>query len=231
MNKFYFAINGAAAALLIAITPAAARTPIPPQPTGNPATWITTNDYPVSALRAKTEGRVMFRLSVGVDGRPTRCEITESIGSAELDQATCSLMLRRATFTPAQDKAGRTVAGTYANAVRWRIPEGGSNLQQGTLPNPQAGILITNILISADGLASDCRVERVEGDAQRRGADAFMRLCAAGMRLQGYADEAGKPLAKRVRITNQIEVLDAEVPAEPAPAASGGQAGAVPARP
>jgi TonB family protein len=81
------------------------------------------NDYPLTALRAAQQGTVGFRVSIGPDGMPSQCTITASSGYAELDQAACSLVLRRSRFRPAQDGSGQPISSTYSNRIRWQIPE------------------------------------------------------------------------------------------------------------
>jgi|JI61114BRNA_FD_contig_123_67559_length_3133_multi_5_in_2_out_0_4 protein TonB len=110
--------------------PAAPPPPPPPkftpksaQPKGNPGNWATTNDYPTRALREEREGVTGFRVSVGTDGRATGCDVTSSSGSADLDQATCSNVMRRARFTPATDGEGNPTTGSYSSRVRWVIPK------------------------------------------------------------------------------------------------------------
>lgn len=90
---------------------------------GNPGNWATTNDYPARALREEREGTTGFRVSVGPDGRVTDCQITSSSGHADLDQATCDNVRRRARFTPATDGEGNPTTGSYSNRVRWVIPK------------------------------------------------------------------------------------------------------------
>ncbi|MEJ5977245.1 energy transducer TonB [Novosphingobium sp. PS1R-30] len=98
-------------------------TPTGAVPRGNPGSWATTNDYPARALREEREGTTGFRVSVGPDGRVTDCQITNSSGHPDLDQATCDNVRRRARFTPAKDGEGQPTSGTYANRVRWVIPK------------------------------------------------------------------------------------------------------------
>jgi protein TonB len=97
--------------------------PKPATPRNNPGTWATTNDYPSRALREEREGTTGFRVTVGTDGRVTDCQITSSSGHADLDQAACSNVSRRARFKPATDSSGNPTTGTYANRVRWVIPK------------------------------------------------------------------------------------------------------------
>lgn len=83
---------------------------------------ITDDDYPASALRDQAEGQVRLRLAVGADGRVTGCTIDMSSGHAALDSTSCSLAQRRLRFVPAQDAAGRNVAGEATRSVSWRRP-------------------------------------------------------------------------------------------------------------
>ncbi len=57
-------------------------------------------DYPPTALRAGVEGRVLLRVDVGADGRPTDVQVVERSGSSELDRA-AERAVREWTFHPA----------------------------------------------------------------------------------------------------------------------------------
>jgi protein TonB len=92
------------------------------RPRGAPSEWVTTDDYPANALRAGEQGRTGFRLDIGADGRVTGCTITQSSGSADLDQTACRILTRRARFTPARDAAGNPIASNYASNVLWKLP-------------------------------------------------------------------------------------------------------------
>ena len=97
--------------------------PMGARPRGNPASWVTVNDYRSSWINREMTGIARFRLEVGANGRVENCTITSSSGHAELDRATCALVTQRARFDPAKDGTGATVSGSYANAVRWELPE------------------------------------------------------------------------------------------------------------
>lgn len=84
--------------------------------------WITTDDYPPSALRGEEQGVVAIALRIAADGRIDSCTVTASSGHVALDQATCRLYQRRARFTPARDDGGNPVAGTFTDRVRWQLP-------------------------------------------------------------------------------------------------------------
>lgn len=92
------------------------------EPRGNPGTWATTNDYPSRALREERSGTTGFRVTVDTNGRVIDCQVTSSSGHADLDQATCQNVTRRARFRPAMED-GQPVQGTYSNRVRWVIPD------------------------------------------------------------------------------------------------------------
>jgi TonB family protein len=99
--------------------------PVQPEPArarGNPAGWITNEDYPAAALRAGEQGTARVQLAVGADGRVTGCSIIKSSGSATLDQTTCRIMERRAWYTPAKDTEGNAVASTTEVSFTWSLP-------------------------------------------------------------------------------------------------------------
>lgn len=92
-------------------------------PKGNRKLWITTEDYPGSAQRAGEEGTTGIRVDIGSDGRVASCEVTQSSGSAALDDATCKLYQRRGRFNPAKDTEGNPIATSYNDRVRWQLPK------------------------------------------------------------------------------------------------------------
>lgn len=114
-----------------AAPPAPAAPPPPPPvakrpnpiPKGNPGNWANTNDYPSRALQQEREGTTGFRVTVGPDGKVQACQITSSSGHADLDDATCKNVTRRARFEPALDSNGSPTSGSYSNRVRWQIPK------------------------------------------------------------------------------------------------------------
>jgi protein TonB len=97
--------------------------PVGAAPKGNPANWVTPEDYPSRPLREGVQGTTGFRLTVAPDGRVSGCEITASSGNAELDAATCKYATSRARFAPAKDGEGQPTTGVYANRVKWVIPK------------------------------------------------------------------------------------------------------------
>ncbi|GLR47972.1 energy transducer TonB [Sphingomonas astaxanthinifaciens] len=101
----------------------------PVVPGGSPARAdlagvIGTDDYPADAIRREEQGTTAFRLTIDATGRPRQCDVTESSGSATLDQTTCRIFLSRVRATPATDGNGVAVTGTISSRVRWVLPEG-----------------------------------------------------------------------------------------------------------
>lgn len=93
-------------------------------PVGSPADWIDSDDYPAIALRFDMAGTTAFKLTVDAAGKPSRCDIVESSGFDTLDAATCQRMMANAHFSPARDRTGKPMEGTYSNRVRWIMPTG-----------------------------------------------------------------------------------------------------------
>ena len=112
--------------------PAPPAPPAPPPPPrvsqaakarGNLPSLFSTDDYPQSALRNEESGTTAVRLTVGPDGRVSDCQITASSGSSTLDNTTCSILRRRARFTPAKDQNGNPTSDTTTTRIRWEIPQ------------------------------------------------------------------------------------------------------------
>lgn len=93
----------------------------PPRPKSDPAGWVMDFDYPFSAKRENRQGVVEFALSVDAGGRVTACKITSSSGSADLDEAACTVMRRRAQFKAATDANGNSIDGIWSSSVRWKL--------------------------------------------------------------------------------------------------------------
>lgn len=83
--------------------------------------WVGDDDYPPSALRAGQQGWVGFTLNVDAGGCPTACRVTYSSGHQILDDTTCSLMMARARFKPAEDDAGKPIAAVWHSRFQWYL--------------------------------------------------------------------------------------------------------------
>ena len=111
--------------------PAPPAPPAPPPPprvsqaaraTGSLPGLFSTDDYPQSALRNEEQGSTSVSLTIGANGRVSGCSVTWSSGSSSLDSTTCSILTRRARFTPAKDQAGNPIGDTTRTTVRWVLP-------------------------------------------------------------------------------------------------------------
>ena len=106
--------------------------PPPPKPSvakravarGNPASWVTTEDYPSRALREGQEGVTGIGFDITADGRVQNCHTVSTSGFPELDDAACRNFTRRARYAPAQDADGNKIAENgMSQRIRWQIPK------------------------------------------------------------------------------------------------------------
>ncbi|MDE2437122.1 MAG: TonB family protein [Sphingomonadales bacterium] len=198
------------AAIAVTGTAALAASPQPPRPLANPGEWVTSNDYQASALHDGLEGVTRFLLTVGTDGRVDDCVVTVGSGSESLDEATCRLIKERARFTPATDRHRHPVEGSWNSAIHWRIPP--DDQTEGD-QKPQSGMFVSSMLVDKDGKISDCRIERVEGAQEKRASVGPTTKCPSSPFSSPYTDAKGNPVAKRVRFSGRIDVLDVPAPA------------------
>lgn len=183
-----------------------------PFPVGDPSEWVTSDDYPPEALRANAQGTVAFVLDVDASGKVSDCTVTSSSQSSILDQTTCALLRARATFRPARDASGNPVSGRYSTRVNWVLPL--------TVKPPRSGVIVTRMTIAPDGGILDCRTE-VSGDLSMAPDAARSGPCPATANYQeGYRDGEGRPVARRVIITEKVEVVPVEQ-AAPSPSHAG----------
>ena len=114
----------------LAAAPAPVPVPAPPTvsraagPKGNPADWITNDDYPSDALSAEAQGTTAIRWDINAQGRVENCTVTSSSGNSSLDRAACSALTRRGRYTPALDQSGAPIrVSGQTRRVVWRLPE------------------------------------------------------------------------------------------------------------
>lgn len=86
------------------------------------ADWIMASDYPYQSIRAGEAGTVSILWTVGIDGNPSDCRVTQTSGHPSLDQAACNAILRRGRYTPALDSAGKPIKSYEARKVAWMLP-------------------------------------------------------------------------------------------------------------
>ena len=154
---------------------------------------FSTSDYPAAALRAGEQGTTAFAVAIDATGRVTHCSIAKGSGSFSLDWATCSIIQRRARFTPARDGAGRAVGDRTEGRIRWVLPP------RPLIPYADHRMAL---VFSTDpsGTVTECRVE---ASTERPNLE---RLCASTMRhAQQIAFAAGQAslLANRELVLEQ----------------------------
>jgi TonB family protein len=79
-------------------------------------------DYPSAALRTRTQGRVVLRITVTAEGRAGDCRVVASSGEPSIDARSCQVAMQRARFTPGLDAAGQPVTIPAVFTVTWRLP-------------------------------------------------------------------------------------------------------------
>jgi len=99
-------------------------------PMGNPANWVSPDDYPLLAWLNLESGVTAYDLGIDSKGIPIKCDISASSGNNELDGATCALLMERARFVPSKDARGNPAASVFAGTVRWNIPLDGRNIKR-----------------------------------------------------------------------------------------------------
>lgn len=169
----------------------------PARPANSPGSWVTQDDYPDQAIRAKKSGTTGFRVDVDTDGLVHSCTITFSSGSDLLDAMACQKVTERATFEPALDKKGRVANSTYSNSVRWTLPEWDISL-------PWPGMTIQNYSVDKNGWVTSCR-ERDMSDESSKWYDCIDNIPLSYI---PYRDEQGNPVPVRVSVSTSVRVTE-----------------------
>ncbi|WP_370174119.1 energy transducer TonB [Sphingobium abikonense] len=172
-------------------------------PVGNPGTWVTSDDYPMEAMRQEIEGSTSFRLDINRDGIPTNCTTTSSSGSALLDDTACAKVMERARFNPAKDAGGRLVGDVYSTRVNWRLPDTDGVVSLPPLPMH----VVTTFYIETNGSVSDCETLMNGKPAPVEGHCAQQIL---GRRYPIQEDAAGNPIRQKMRTSLRYEKIDAD---------------------
>lgn len=91
-------------------------------PPANSSAWVTTDDYPPSAIRSGEEGTTVVAFTVNGAGRVENCRVTTSSGSTALDQATCRAVTRRGRYTPSPETSGKPTSVEKSLTFTWKLP-------------------------------------------------------------------------------------------------------------
>ena len=92
----------------------------PPVPIA-PDTWLTSADYPAYLVRAEMEGRLLIRITVNREGKPSSCFVTQSNKPQLFDDTVCLGVLKRARFEPARNAQDEPVASYYFYAITFKL--------------------------------------------------------------------------------------------------------------
>ena len=87
----------------------------------NPATWLSSNDYPNDMLMNGKESNVDVRLLVDAAGKITKCTSLSHFAEEEFNRITCDKLSRRARLEPAELADGTKVPSYYIFLVKFRI--------------------------------------------------------------------------------------------------------------
>lgn len=91
-------------------------------PANPPGSWITNDDYPITAIRNGANGLIQFRLDVDPEGKIAACHILARTSPDEFADLTCRLITKRARFEPALDAGGKPVRSYFVNTAHFAMP-------------------------------------------------------------------------------------------------------------
>lgn len=76
-------------------------------------------DYPRKTRDLRANAAVVIDISVGTDGRPTGCRVSQPSPDADADRITCRLAMDRFRFRPATEADGKPTTAVYRWRQRW----------------------------------------------------------------------------------------------------------------
>ncbi|MDB5671648.1 MAG: hypothetical protein JWO25_2607 [Alphaproteobacteria bacterium] len=88
-----------------------------PIPNAKPGSWVADSDFPAGLERYR--GTTVVWATVGRDGHLTGCVTVSSSGNDVLDRATCSIFMRKASYSPALDQNGAPVSAPVILRISW----------------------------------------------------------------------------------------------------------------
>jgi protein TonB len=171
----------------------------PPVPV-DPASWITSDDYPMDAAIKSLSGVTALSIAVNKAGSPTSCTITSSSGSASLDDTACAKIMERGHFLPARDAKGKPVSGSFTRRIVWRLPDDdGGPIQL----RPNA--MTMTFWVEPDGSITDCQASL---NGKNLGAVGPCVMPFGGKPVAPVRDAAGNAVRQKYRMSNSLERLD-----------------------
>jgi hypothetical protein len=91
-----------------------------PRPLDSPANWITRRELGLTNPTGSIAFAAVFRLVVGTDGRARSCELVESVGNLDLQDA-CRALVHRARYEPARDARGNPVRSIAIHVASFEL--------------------------------------------------------------------------------------------------------------
>ncbi len=146
-----------------------------PMPLNDQSQWVTTDDYPIEALRDLRSGITAVELMIDRTGTVSSCRIVSRSGSDSLDRAACMAIQERARFSPAVGIAGEAIASRFTKRVVWRIPDAVEPVPVEPGFMAASGV-IARIHFDANGVQTQCRLDYVGGEG--RAASPNDAICA-----------------------------------------------------
>lgn len=153
------------------------------------------------------QAKTRLDLTVDSSGQPVRCDVVMSDGMGLLDRTACDMLMHRAHFTPARDRAGAPVAAVVRQDFTVNRVIGGRRvggpaetarevdfaLPVDHLPQ-NAAMMVADVLVMTDatGHVTACDVARSSGSA------ALDRLACRQMTTTAFGagvDRQQRPLA------------------------------------
>lgn len=91
------------------------------QPVHISGTIDSARDYPVpeSGRNSRRGAEVIVKVTIGIDGRASQCQILRASAFPRSDQITCELVVERLRFEPARNAAGEAIPAPFYWRQRW----------------------------------------------------------------------------------------------------------------
>lgn len=158
--------------LVVALLAVQAEAQVPKPVSSGP--WMTNDDYPAAAAKRGHQGSLSYLLRVDASGLPTACNVVISSGYPVLDAAACTILMKRARFTPARSPAGEAVAADFPGRFNWslgskkalRSHSRAPNLVQlvvPRLPETYRTPVLANVTFTPTGTVEQCAVKESSG--------------------------------------------------------------------
>jgi TonB family protein len=93
------------------------------QPTRQPFSWFSADDYPDEMVRQGRQAIVHFRVIVDEAGKPASCHVQVSTRPEAFDDVVCGKIMRNARFHPALNAQAEPVRSYWRQTVVFRIEQ------------------------------------------------------------------------------------------------------------